>query len=118
MLKYTAIIAAVMAIPAIAAATPYDGVYRQTANAECGLVGADGAALEIRDGIFFGVEMQCRMTNPVNVIDMDATLYNMQCSGEGQYWDERAMMMKARDSTDLIMIWDGYAFRYSRCPDS
>jgi hypothetical protein len=54
----------------------------------------------------------------VNVIDMDATLYNMQCSGEGQYWDERAMMMKARDSTDLIMIWDGYAFRYSRCPDS
>ena len=111
-----AVLLAGLIAPAVAFATPYDGVYRQAANSECGLVGVNGGALEIRDGIFYGVEMQCVMTNPVNVIDMDATLYSMECSGEGQFWDERAMLMKAQDNSDLFMIWDGYVFRYSLCP--
>lgn len=104
-------------IPSLALASPYDGVYRQNANAECALVGADGGALEIREGIFYGVEMSCRMTRPVNVVDMDATLYTMQCSGNGQSWTERAMLMQDAEDDGIIMAWDGYAFRYSRCPD-
>ena len=39
--------------PSVLAAGPFDGLYKQTANSECGLVGVDGGALEIRDGIFF-----------------------------------------------------------------
>jgi len=102
--------------PMAAMATPYDGVYRQSANAECALVGVDGGSLEIKDNIFTGVENQCRMTRPVNVVDMDATLYTMQCSGEGSSWTERAMLMKpADDPTGLLMIWNGYAFKYSAC---
>jgi hypothetical protein len=59
-------LAAVLAlVPVLAAATPYDGTYRQNANAECALVGVDGGALKIEDGIFYGVEMECRMTRPV-----------------------------------------------------
>ena len=68
-------LAAVLALaPAIALASPYDGTYRQNANAECALVGADGGSLKIEDGIFYGVEMECRMTRPVTVVNMDATL--------------------------------------------
>lgn len=106
---------ALMALPGLALAGPYDGVYRQAANAECSLVGADGGSIEIRDGIFHGVEMSCRMTNPINVVNMDATLYNMICSGEGQSWEERAMMMNAAEGDGVIMLWDGYAFVYERC---
>lgn len=102
-------------IPALAAATPYDGVYKQTANSECALVGVDGGALEIREGIFYGVEVQCRMTRPVNVVDMDATLYTMQCSGEDTAWTERAMLMQRAGREGVIMVWNGYAFAYDRC---
>lgn len=100
------------------AAGPFDGTYRQNANAECGLVGSDGGALRIAGGIFYGVEMQCRMSRPVDVVDMDATLYTMECSGEGQQWTERALLMKsAENEGGLIMVWNGYAFKYSRCPE-
>ncbi|WP_296418041.1 hypothetical protein [Pseudooctadecabacter sp.] len=108
---------AMILAPAIAAATPYDGVYRQNANAECALVGVDGGALRIEDGIFYGVEVECRMTRPVNVVDMDATLYTMNCSGNDEVWTERAMLMNDAEEGGIIMIWDGYAFRYSQCPD-
>ena len=108
-------------LPGLAMASPYDGVYKQTANSECALVGVDGGAVEVREGIFYGVEMQCRMTRPVNVVDMDATLYTMQCSGEDQSWSERVMLMKpatpeGEDTPGLIMIWNGYAFVYKGCP--
>ena len=107
----------VCVFPAILAASPYDGVYKQTANAECSLVGVDGGALKIEDNIFYGVEVECRMTSPVDVTDMDATLYEMQCSGEGETWTERALMMPDAEDTGLYMVWKGYAFRYDRCDD-
>lgn len=94
----------------------YDGVYRQTANADCGLIGVDGGAVQIKDGIFYGVEVQCRMTEPVPISEMDATIYTLACSGEGQSWTERAIMMADSDDAGIFMIWDGYAFRYDRCP--
>lgn len=109
--------AAFILAPAVAMATPYDGTYRQNANAECALVGADGGSLRIEDGIFYGVEMECRMTRPVNVVDMDATLYTMSCSGAGEIWTERAMLMNDAETDGIIMIWNGYAFKYSRCPE-
>lgn len=105
------------AVPALA--DTYDGIYRQNDNADCALVGTDGGALKIEDGIFYGVEMECRMTHPVNVVDMEAMLYTLQCSGEDQTWSERAMVMEdAQTEGGIIMLWNGYAFRYSRCPDS
>lgn len=104
--------------PTLALAAPFDGVYKQTANSDCGLIGVDGGSIEIKDGIFHGVEVQCRMNNPVNVIDMDAILYNMQCSGEGQVWTERAMLMNSAEADKLIMIWNGYAFVYEACEPS
>jgi hypothetical protein len=104
-------------LPATVFANPYDGVYKQTANAECGLIGVDGGSLKIEDNIFYGVEVECLMTNPVDVDQMDATLYEMQCSGEGETWAERAMLMPDAENTGIYMIWSGYAFRYDQCED-
>ncbi|MEJ8561694.1 hypothetical protein QTO30_11010 [Yoonia sp. GPGPB17] len=101
--------------PAALGASPYDGVYKQTANAECALVGVEGGSLKIEADIFYGVEVECRMANPTAVEDMDATLYDMQCTGEGETWTERALMMPDAENTGLYMIWNGYAFRYDRC---
>lgn len=103
------------AFPALVFAGPYDGVYKQTANAECALVGVDGGSLRIADNTFFGVEVQCQMTNPVDINDMDATIYTMVCSGDDGTWTERAVMMNDAAKTGIYMIWDGYAFRYDRC---
>ncbi len=103
--------------PFTAYAGPYDGVYKQTANAECALVGVDGGSLKIEGGIFYGVEVECRMSNPVDINDMDATIYTMECTGEGQTWNERAIMMGDAADEGIYMIWDGYAFRYDRCKD-
>lgn len=107
---------ALILAPCVAVATPYDGTFRQNANADCALVGVDGGALKIEDGIFYGVDMECRMVRPVQVVNMDATLYMMNCSGKEEVWTERAMLMNdAQVEGGIIMIWDGYAFRYSRC---
>lgn len=107
---------AICLVAGAATAEGFDGVYRQADNVDCALIGVDGGAIEIRDGIFYGVENECRMTRPVNVNDMDAVLYTMECSGEDTVWRERAMLMHAADGDGVIMLWNGYAFVYDRCP--
>lgn len=102
-------------LPDLLGAQTYDGVYKQTANAECALVGVDGGSLKIENNIFYGVEVECRMTSPVDIEGMNATIYDMQCIGEGSTWSERAIMMTDAEAPGLYMIWDGYAFRYGRC---
>lgn len=104
-------------LPSALLAGPYDGVYRQTANAECALIGADGGSVRIGSGIFYGVQTQCRMTRPVDVNGMNATLYTMECAAGDEQWTERAMLMPTPDGEGLYMIWDGYVFVYSLCPE-
>lgn len=96
----------------------FDGIYRQAANADCALIGVDGGAIEIRDGLFHGVDSECRMTKPVNVTGMDAKLFTMVCSGEDHHWTERAMLMHPAEGDGIIMLWNGYAFSYDRCPSA
>ncbi len=114
-LPYTSLLS--MLFPAVLAAGPFDGVYKQTANAECALVGVDGGSLKIEESVFYGVEVECRMTRPVDINEMNATIYHMQCSGEGEAWTERAMLMPDAEETGIYMIWNGYAFRYERCEE-
>ncbi len=93
----------------------FDGIYKQGAQSDCSLIGVDGGALRIEDDVFYGIESQCRMERPVDVVDMDAYLYDMKCSGEGAEWLARALFMHAAND-GLIMVWNGYAFQYDRCP--
>ena len=103
--------------PAMLAASPYDGTYRQAADSDCAQVGTPGGALKIADGVFTGVGMSCQMTRPVNVVDMDATLYQMKCGNGDAAWSARAMVMNTHEGDGIFMVWNGYVFRYARCPD-
>lgn len=113
----TVLVSCAAALPSMVASEDFDGVYRQAANADCALVGVDGGAVEIRDGIFHGVESECRMSRPVNVLNMDAMLYTMECSAEDDVWRERAFVMEKAEGDGIIMVWNGYAFVYDRCPE-
>jgi len=97
-----------------AAADPFDGLYKPSPTTDCTIEGADGGALRVADNVFHGVESQCAMTRPVNVRDMDGVLYDMVCTGEGEEWTSRALFLRAADG-GLILVWNGYAFKYDRC---
>ena len=99
---------------ALAQSIDFTGVYHQGSAAACKRIGTDGGAIQIDGTTFRGVESECRMTRPVNVVDMDAMLFDMDCTGEGEEWEARAMFMNAA-SGGLIMVWDGFAFEYARC---
>lgn len=101
----------------VQASDRFDGVYKQTAVGDCTRVGEDGGALKIEKGVFYGVNTSCRMSNPVDVRDMNAFLYDMECDVEESVWTERALLMAAPDG-GLIMVWNGYAFKYNRCTEA
>lgn len=97
-------------------ALPWDGTYRPSPDADCARVGEEGGALRIAEGALHGIEATCEMTAPVDIVDMEATIYTMDCTGEGERWTERAIFMKAAEGDAIFVIWNGYAFRYERCP--
>lgn len=104
-----------LAAPALAQDAGFDGLWRAAPTTDCSVVGGDGGAVSIAGGVFQGALTQCRMTQPVNVRDMDAQLFDMVCAGEGESFTERALLMRAADG-GLILLWDGYAFKYDPCP--
>ena len=98
------------------AQSPFDGIYFPTGATgwDCRTIGADTGALAVANGFVEGVENRCAMTNPVNVRDLPAVLYDLECSGEGLVSTERAMLM--RSSHGLYVIRDGYVADWTRCP--
>lgn len=102
-------------LPTGLAALPWDGTYRPPGG-PCTQAAVGGGAIRIEGGVLDGVGARCAMTLPVDVLDMDATLYTMECEGEGQRWTERAMLMRAAEGDAILLVWNGYAFRYERCP--
>ncbi|CAN1553705.1 hypothetical protein MCELHM10_02285 [Paracoccaceae bacterium] len=100
-------------------AGPYDGLYYPDGIGgaqgwDCVSVGSDGGAFAIQDDILHGVESQCRLTNPVAVNGMDATLYDAECMSEGEESSRRLMVLRLRDG--VALIGDGYVFPLKSCP--
>jgi hypothetical protein len=108
-------LAVALGVPGGAHAADMDGRYMLTREADCSDLSASEGLLRIEDGVFYGAESECRMTNGLDVRGMDAMLYDMVCTGEGLTWQERAMVMRGADG-GLILVWDGYAFAYPACP--
>jgi len=83
--------------PGLALATPYDGLFRPNydfaASWDCTNVGMEGGALAIEGDRLFGVENTCTLADPVDVRGMNAVLYDATCSGEGEVYEERIMLM-------------------------
>ena len=107
-------LAALLALPAPAQAQDMEGLYKATPEADCDAPGGEGL-LAIEDDVFRGFESTCRMTNPLEVRDMDATLYDFVCTAGGTVWQERAIVVEGA-AGELILVWDGYAFAYPACP--
>ncbi|PLX43828.1 MAG: hypothetical protein C0605_03590 [Hyphomicrobiales bacterium] len=94
---------------------PYDGKYRLNGSWDCRNVGVDGGAIRITGDHFEGVESSCQMTNPTTVRDMGAHLYDLMCSGEGETYSYRLMLMRADDG-GLYLITKGGAVHWQKCP--
>ncbi|TRD22608.1 hypothetical protein FEV53_04115 [Palleronia caenipelagi] len=93
----------------------FEGLWRASPTQQC-VYEANSleSALRIADSRIDGVDTTCRMTNPFDVRDMDAVLFDLVCeSVEGEF-TERAMFVQAADG-GLIVVWSGYAYKYERC---
>ncbi|RBI85060.1 hypothetical protein DRV85_10385 [Rhodosalinus halophilus] len=75
----------------------------------------DGGALAVPGGRFEGVENSGTLANPVNLRDMQATLCDAACTGEGVVSQERFMLMQAAQG-GIWVILGGWATRLVRCP--
>ena len=94
--------------------TSFDGTYRQDATATCTGFGEPGGALRIEDEIFYGSGAQCEMADPVEIRDMDATLFDFICERDDAIWASR-FFLSLSDDDGLIVVSDGFAFKYDRC---
>lgn len=61
--------------------------------------GCDGP-IPFRDGRFDQCEASCKLTNPVSVRDMDATLYDVSCVADFPFKDRRWFVGKYIDWQD------------------
>ena len=94
----------IVAQPAFAQS--YEGRYRPAGVSgegwDCKNIGIDGGALAIANGAFFGVESRCSLANATAIRDMDATLFDMVCMGEGETWTRRVMLMSTQNGIAII----------------
>ena len=95
-----------------AAALPIqDGTYDVAA---CGESVSD-LAIEVQGEDIAFFESRCAMTNPVNVRDMGgAVLYDAVCTGEGESFTRRIMVMAGPDGR-AVLVQAGFATTYRRC---
>lgn len=96
-------------------AARFEGDWTQQNPAACVLFRDDeNFAFHIEAGVLQGLESSCDMQNPVAVRGMSAILFDMQCSGEGETWNSRALFM-LNGQDQLIYVQDGSAQIMSRC---
>ena len=95
-------------------AQEFDGLYRPAGSTwDCQSVGSDGGALAVRDGVLYGVESACSLTNPTRVNGMNAMLFDAECSGEGETYSYRVMLLQIAGG--LVVIQDGSVSELERC---
>jgi hypothetical protein len=69
----------------------------------------------LRGDVIDFYESSCRLSNPVHVREMDgAVLFDAACTGEGERWESRYLLMHARDG-GLIVVGSRWAERHARC---
>ncbi|MEO9822125.1 MAG: hypothetical protein ABJ370_21575 [Paracoccaceae bacterium] len=95
----------------------YDGIYKPAADWandwDCKRLGQDGGAMAVINNQFIGVERACRLSNPVNVRDIDATLFDADCSAEGKGMTERMMLMEMSDG--IAVLTNGSVVLLKQC---
>ena len=110
-------LALTLSLPALANATPYEGVFRPNYDFaeswDCTSIGMDGGAVAIEGDKLHGVENTCTLTDPVEVRGMNATLYDAECAAEGETAAERVMLMA--HEYGIYVIRNGFVSDWLRC---
>lgn len=87
-----AIVATFAAAPALAQVSPFDGEYGYPDIDGCVVEGYTTCpAVRVEGGRFFGEESACDLVPVAPVPGMNAAVYDMNCSGEGDTWQVRAL---------------------------
>jgi hypothetical protein len=111
--------ALIVGLSSSALAGPFDGLYRPNfewaQNWNCTSVGMDGGAVAVWDDRLLGVENSCDLTGPVDVNGMSAVLYDAVCTGEGETYSYRVMLMK--HASGIYVVSDGQVADWVRCPN-
>ncbi|MEZ5753049.1 MAG: hypothetical protein R3D60_14130 [Paracoccaceae bacterium] len=109
---------AIAAFPALADTAPFQGDWTFGNPAAC-VLGRDDPnfAFRIEGDTLIGLESTCDLTNPTAIRDMNATLFDAQCVGEGEEWTYRLLLMIDIDG-NLATIHHGSSLVYSRCTNS
>lgn len=109
-----------LAWPFAVGAGPFDGLYRPNYDWalawDCTTVGVDGGALAVENDTLTAVDNSCTLSDPVEVRDMEAVLYDAECSGDGGASAGRIMLM-AHDF-GLYVIRDGFVLDWIRCGEA
>lgn len=84
---------------------------------DCGDVGADKGAFQITNESLTGLEYQCKLSNPIQSEEMNATVYDADCALEGTSYSQRITLMpwKFPSSEGIYVIEDGYVQQWERC---
>ncbi|MCA0206003.1 MAG: hypothetical protein LCH92_16775 [Proteobacteria bacterium] len=91
----------------------YDGTWTFLDAASC-RPGSDAVVRVTLPEIRY-YESLCRLSNPVPVRGMEATLYDADCAGEGETWHHRLLLMRTDDG-QLLQLQDGFAQLLNACP--
>ncbi|NDW53896.1 hypothetical protein [Aliiroseovarius sp. PrR006] len=108
---------ALMIAATASAEAPYDGIYypagAQDWSCNIAELGGDIGALGVVDSVLYGLENTCDLDNPTQIRDMEATLYDAHCSGEG-FTDTHRLMLMTSDN-GIYVIQNGYVVEWELC---
>ncbi len=88
-------------------------VTSQTSQWSCTVdsLGQDGGALGLSETEMVGIATNCTLSNPVQIRDMDAVLYDAQCRGETA--PRRTMIMPSL--AGVYIIQNNFVTEWQRC---
>ncbi|NOR63855.1 MAG: hypothetical protein GQ535_15370 [Rhodobacteraceae bacterium] len=65
----------------------------------CNVTNTDLIPMRISDTSILFYESRCELTNPVNIRDMNGQLFDFVCTGEGEEWGARGLLLLNADGT-------------------
>lgn len=103
-----------------AIAGPFDGLYIPRGQAgdywNCVYNGQEAGAIWIEDNWYHPIEDPlCRLSNPVEVRDMPAVLYDLVCDEGNQNANERVMFVRQADG--LFEIRSNWMVDWEKCAE-
>jgi len=82
---------------------------------DCTTLGMDGGAVGVQGTTLHGVENACNLENAFPIPGMDAMMFDLTCTGEGQTYDGGKVILVPTE-TGLGLVRDGFVNTWQLCP--